>query len=85
MSVFIKLTEYRSWVGFWSDSDGSVYLEVPNEWVEYYEHVEEAGDQLQIYRKYPKKRLKGNFSKLSKALAVDLESRGFFDGTCVAN
>ena len=86
MNVFMKLTEHRSWVGLWSDSAGSINLEIPNEWVEYYGHIEEVGDQLQIYETYPQKALKGNFSKLSKTLAIDLESPfGFFGGACVAN
>ncbi|MDP3771982.1 MAG: hypothetical protein Q8Q94_01230 [bacterium] len=84
MTVYMKLTEYRPWVR--SDSNGSINLEIPNEWVEYYGHIEEAGDQLQIFETYPQKTLKGNFSKLSKTLAIDLEPPfGFFDGTCVAN
>ena len=49
------------------------------------EHLEAAGDQLQIYETYPQKTLKGIFSRLSKTLAIDLESRfGIFDGTCTA-
>lgn len=83
--VYMKLTEYRFWVDLWSDSDGSIMLEVPNEWVGYYAQVEEEGDQLQIYETYPQKALKGNFSKLSKTLAIDLGSPfGFFDGSCTA-
>ena len=85
MTIYMKLTEYRPWVRFWSDSAGSINLEIPNALVEYYGHLEAAGDQLQIYDTYPQKTLKGNFSRLSKTLAIDLESRfGFFDGTCTA-
>ena len=70
-------------MGLWGDSDGSVILEIPNEWIEYYEQVEEVGDQLQVFETYPQKTLKGNFSKLSKTLAIDLGSPfGFFDGSC---
>ncbi|MDP3769874.1 MAG: hypothetical protein Q8R40_02980 [bacterium] len=61
MTVYMKLAEYRPWVGLWSDSDGSINLEIPNEWVEYYGDIEEVGDQLQIYETYPQKMLKGNF------------------------
>ena len=86
MTVYLKLTEYRPWVSLWGDSDASINLEIPNEWAEYYGHVEKVGDQLQIYKTYPQKALKGNFSALSKALAIDLESPfGFFDGNCIAN
>lgn len=83
-TVYIKLTEYRPWIGLWSNSSGSLDLEIPNEWVEYYGYIEEVGDQFQIYETYPSKSLKGNFSKLSKTLAINLESPfGFFDGACV--
>jgi len=86
MTVYLKLTEYRPWVSLWSDSDASINLEIPNEWVEYYGHVKEVGDQLQIYKTYPQKTLKGNFSTLSKTLVIDLESPfGFFDGNCITN
>ena len=83
-TIYIKLTQYRPWVGLWSDSNGSVNLEIPNEWVGYYGHMEKVGDNLQIFDTYPQKTLKGNFSLLSKTLAIDLESPyGFFDGLCV--
>ncbi len=77
--IYMKLHEYRWWVGFWSDSDGSVWLEVPNSSLEYFERVIEVGDQLQIYdyQKNPK----GYFSNLSKTLAVTT-SVWSFDGTC---
>ena len=81
ITVYMKLIEYRPWVR--SDSDGSIGLEIPNEWLEYYGHIEEVGDQIQIYE-YPQKTLKGNFSSLSKTLALE-SSFGFFDGTCIAN
>ena len=83
-TVYIKLTEYKPWVGLWSDSSGSVHLEIPNEWYDYFDHVEEVGDQLQIFDSYPQKTIKGNFSTLSKALAIDTPF-GLFEGNCVAN
>ena len=83
-TVFIKLTEYRPWVGLWSDSSGSVHLEIPNEWYDYFDHVEVVGDQLQIFDSYPQKTIKGNFSTLSNALAIDTPA-GLFEGNCVAN
>ena len=79
VTVYMKLHEYRWWVGLWSDSDGSVWLEVPNSSLEYFERVVEVGDQLQIYdyQKNPK----GYFSSLSKTLAITT-SVWSFDGTC---
>jgi len=72
--------EDRWRVGLWSDSAGDVTLEVPNEWVEYYGHTQEVGDQMQLLDN--SRRLKGNFSALSNSLAVDIPATGFFDGTC---
>jgi hypothetical protein len=78
-TIYMKLQEYRWWVGLWSDSDGSVWLEVPNGSLEYFERVIEVGDQLQIYdyQKNPK----GYFSSLSKTLAITTTTWSFA-GTC---
>ena len=78
-TIFMKLHEYRWWVGLWSDSDASVWLEVPNRTFEYFGHVVEVGDQLQIYDS--QRNLKGHFSSLSKTLAVTT-SAWSFDGAC---
>ncbi|PCJ34863.1 MAG: hypothetical protein COA93_03905 [Alphaproteobacteria bacterium] len=78
-TIYIVIEEYRWWVGLWSDSDGMVKLEIPNEVFEVYLHVIEAGEQLRIYES-PNK-IKGNFSKLSKVLALQTPL-GFFDGKC---
>jgi hypothetical protein len=79
--VFLRITEYRWWVHLWSESDGSVSLEVPNTTVEYYGHVKVVGDQLQIYR--DPSSMKGNFSKMSHYLLLST-SVGPFEGSCVA-
>lgn len=78
-TIYMKLHEYRWWVGLWGDSDGSVWLEVPNRTFEYFEHVVEVGDQLQIYDY--ERNIKGNFSSLSKTLFITT-SVWSFDGTC---
>ena len=79
--VFFRITEYRWWVHLWSESDGSVSLEVPNTTVEYYGHVKVLGDQLQILR--DPSSIKGSFSKLSHFLLLATPV-GAFEGTCVA-
>jgi hypothetical protein len=84
ITIYVKLAEYRWWVGLWGDgSDGYLNLEIPNTWVDYYGYIEESGDQRFIYdyEKYPQKTLKGNFSILSKTLTLDT-AMGFFDGVC---
>lgn len=78
ITIYMKLNEYRWWVGLWSDSDGSVWLEIPNRTLEYFERVVEIGDQLRFYEQ---KEPRGHFSALSKNLAVITISWSF-DGTC---
>jgi hypothetical protein len=78
--VYVKLNEYRWWVGLWSDSDGSLNLEIPNEFVDYFGDLKEVGDQLQVFDH--SKNLVGSYSRLSGTLALKT-SRGFIDGTCV--
>src|SRR3990167_10017820 len=56
-TVFIRLSEYRWWVGLWSDSDGSLNLEIPNTLFESYVHLTKLNNQLVIYD--TDKRLKG--------------------------
>jgi len=78
-TIYLKLSDYRFWVGIWGESDASLNIEIPNKHVAYYGHLKEVGDQLQIYD-YDKS-LKGNFSKLSKTLSLQTYL-GFFDGMC---
>ncbi len=78
-TIYIVLEEYRWWVGLWSDSDGNVKLEIPNKTLDYYSHVVEVGNQLQIYDS--PNEMKGYYSTLSKTLALKT-TLGFFDGKC---
>jgi hypothetical protein len=78
-TLYMRIGEYRWWVGLWSDSDGDVHIEIPNEIVRYYFDVNEVGDQLQIFGANMK--LVGSFSKLSKSLSID-SGIGIFDGKC---
>jgi len=77
-TIFFRLEEYRWWVGLWSESDGNLWLEVPNISVEYYAQLVEVGDQIQIYYDGAPA---GMFSTLSKSFSLDTH-RGFFDGVC---
>lgn len=58
-TIYIKLEEYRWWVGLWGNSDGNLRLEIPNTVVEYYSYIDEVGDQLQIH--LDQGDLRGNF------------------------
>ncbi|MFZ2490258.1 MAG: hypothetical protein WA208_02120 [Thermoanaerobaculia bacterium] len=81
--VYMRLEEYRWWVGLWGDSDGAIHIEIPNTYVGYFGDVTSVGDQYQI--RGSSKELVGNFSALSNTLAIRLpvsRETDFFDGTC---
>jgi hypothetical protein len=83
VTVYLKLEEYRWWVGLWSESDAAMHIEIPNTHIDYFGNVKKVGDQYQIFDSA--KSLKGNFSTLSKTLAIQLPLKlktDFFDGTC---
>ena len=79
LTVYFELDRYRWWVGLWSDSYGNMLLEIPNKGVTYYNHLEEAANQIQIG--YSPNELKGMFSTLSKSFSINTYL-GFFDGIC---
>ena len=79
-AIYIKLSEYRPWVGLWSISDGNLKFEMPSQYFGYYTPIKVSGEQIQIY---DDQKFAGNFSKLSKVLALKVPS-GFFDGSCIA-
>jgi hypothetical protein len=79
-TLFVKVETYRWWVHLWADSDASFWYEIPSVTVGYFGDVIEVGDQLQIYE-FQNKGIAGNFSTLSKALALKVPG-GFFDGIC---
>ncbi len=78
-TIYMKVNEYRPWVGLWSDADGDLKFEIPSQYLGYYTPIKEVGDQLQIY---DGAKIVGNFSKLSKVLALKVPT-GFFDGSCI--
>ena len=80
ITAYIKLKEYRWWVGLWSDSHGNLWLEIPNEFVVNFGNIRENGDQLQILDYTGK--LEGIYSRLSGTLALNSVG-GFIDGKCV--
>lgn len=84
LEIYVKLQEYRWWVDLWSDSDGSMFIEVPNKSLEYISHIKRVGNQLQLFDGHSAGdlSLKGNFSTLSRSMAIRVADAGFFDGTC---
>lgn len=79
LHMFMEVKKY-SWLAFSGDSDASIYIEIPNRYVNYYSHVIALGHQMQIYEGAPIS-LQGNFSQLSYTLALQTPY-GFFDGVC---
>lgn len=81
--LFLKLQKYRWWVGLWSDSQGSAWIEIPNKTVAYFGHVTEAGDLLQFWDSFgTPQNFSGNFSTLSNTIGVKVVPYGTFEGTC---
>ncbi len=79
LTVYLKLERYRWWVGLWSNSDGTLWMETPNQGTDYFGHLVEVGDQIQIH--VSPDTLRGQFSLLSKALSV-VTLRGHIEGSC---
>ena len=87
-SIFLILEEYRPWVGLWSDSEGTLWVEIPRETVEYFGYLERAGEHLQVYNSrysdgVEEKVMVGHFSLLSKTVSLKLNGN-FFDGHCTS-
>jgi hypothetical protein len=80
-TVFVKLERFRWWVGLWADSNGAIWIEVPNRQILYYGFVREVGDQLQ-FSQSQEAMLEGNFSTLSSALRVHSPGALEFVGGC---
>ena len=78
-TAYLKIGQYRWWIGLWGKSDGVLWIEIPNENMEYFGDIVKVGDQLQIYDH--QKNLKGYFSTLSNTLSVFLGEKTF-DGSC---
>ena len=78
-TIYIKLEKYRWWVSLWSESIGSLHVEVPDASIEYFGPIVKVGDQFQIIDGH--RQLKGHFSALSNMLSLGTAS-GIFDGSC---
>ena len=79
LSVYLKLEEWGWVIQLTSDGRaGVVWIEIPQAYVGYSDLVD-VGTQYQIWKN---SKLMGNFSKLSKTVAINFDHRGFFDGQC---
>ena len=77
--AFIRWEKYRWWVGLWSDSEGNIWLEIPNKTAAYYEMIEQSRDQVTIRTNG---KMAGLFSTLSNSIDIDIPVYGPFSGTC---
>jgi hypothetical protein len=77
--VNLRIETYRPWVSLWSDSDAAIWVEIPNQWVDYYGDSEDLGTQLQFFSSSGE--IKGNFSKISSNLMASTIN-GVFEGEC---
>ncbi len=80
-TIFLKMVEYRWWVGLWSDSDGHIWLEAPGRSVEYFPRLQEIDSLDQFRIMSNQMQLQGDFSTLSGRLYLET-SLGTFGGTC---
>lgn len=81
MTVLLKISEYRWWIGLWSDSNGSVRIEAPSEWVDHAPRVADLGELIDFYGF--RNEVKGQYSKPSQTLSYE-RPNGVFEGTCKA-
>ena len=79
-TIYLKLSEYRWWVGLWSDSDGMLMLESTDGFMSLFTQLEDNGEKLFIFD--DEKRVVGSYSKLSGNLDLDT-SRGYIEGPCL--
>ena len=76
--MFLKLEEYRWWVHLWSESDGFLTVEIPDDTNEFYEGIQDSGDMLEVWKDGTRQ---GLFSRLSMRLSLK-NPNGYYSGTC---
>jgi hypothetical protein len=81
LKLYLKATEFRWWVKLWSESRGAVWIELPREFAYSFSHVRISGDKWDIYNDSTSRQLKGEFSTLSRALALEV-GQDVFEGQC---
>ena len=80
LAVFLKLERCRWWVGLWSDSWGSAWLEIPNETVICVGFINASGDALNFWE--PRDKLRGNLSTLGNPLGLAIQNGYVLEGSC---
>lgn len=77
-TAFMKLEDYRWWVGLWGDSDAMAWIEIPEVGSHVYTDTQWNGHSLLLNEP---SEIGGIFSTLSNALSFPI-SGGVFDGLC---
>jgi hypothetical protein len=80
--AFLKIKDYQWWAGLWSNSGGSIWIEIPNVSNDYFAYIKKYGDQLQISKN--QNDIPGSwgfFSSLSNTIIIDTTA-GQFLGAC---
>lgn len=80
-TVFVKLQEYRRWVGIWSESEGRLWIEEDGGVLHYFSQLEIGAALIFIRRSESEPSRSGKWSKVSNRLSVELAGRQFA-GTC---
>lgn len=78
-TIYLDLEQFRWWVGFWSDSDGTLWVEIPGRLVLYFADLTEAGNVIRIHKHDDT--FAGQLSTLSGAVSINT-IYGVFDGQC---
>jgi hypothetical protein len=81
LKLYLKTTEFRWWIKLWGESQGTVWVELPREFTYSFGHVKIAGEKWDIYKDITPRQLTGDFSTLSRALAIEL-GQEVFRGQC---
>ena len=76
----LNLHRYRWWAAWWRGADGYVRIEMPEQSVDAFAHIDQTGDVLVFFD--DEKKIQGTFSLSRSALNVETP-RGLFGGSCV--
>jgi hypothetical protein len=76
-TVFVKLQEYRRWVGIWSESEGRLWIEEDGGVLHYFSQLEIGAALIFIRRSESEPSRSGKWSKVSNRLSVELAGRQF--------
>ena len=83
VELHFRLSQYRWWVGVWSESDGNILMELPDGSFEYLADVADEDPIFQIYKSPEELIPVGRFSKISDKLTVQT-AFGRYNGSCRA-